>query len=93
LNNVGIPVIKHDVKYDEDEKEVQLGVGWKSFFKNNDETVCPITSCSLKAPGCKSSYKGNQLKMNETAPWVIYTKVDDIKSDEVSACIQCSHED
>lgn len=31
--------------------------------------------------------------MNQTAPWVIYTKVDDIKSDEVSACIQCSHAD
>lgn len=56
LDNVGIPVIKHDVKYDEDETEVQLGVGWKSFFKNNDETICPITYCSLLAPGCKSSY-------------------------------------
>lgn len=26
---------------------------WKIFFKNNDEVVCPITSCKIMKPGCK----------------------------------------
>lgn len=39
--------------------------GWSSFFTNSDESMCPITKCSLLKAGCKAVYDGKIISMDK----------------------------
>ena len=46
-----------------------IGVGWQSYFKNNDEGNCPIKSCILKGPNCADLYNGFTISISTEEPW------------------------
>ena len=42
----------------------KIGTGWKTFFKNEDEENCPVTSCSLRhGLKCEKDYSGKAIKL------------------------------
>jgi hypothetical protein len=59
-----------ELEYDKSKKNMQmLASGWAKFFDNKEETICPITRCSLTKDG--SAYTGTNLQISENAPYKI----------------------
>lgn len=78
-----LTVVEVEKKVIEYSGSLELG-DWKTFFTNNDETVCPITSCMIMKTGCTEEYLLSKIKVNETLNInAETTKEDDGWEDEI----------
>ena len=78
-----------------DDKSYTPGItkGWSSFFKNSDETNCPISSCSLLEPGCSQPYTKTSLAVSSSAPFVVERGLAVTAGVAEKVCIKCKNKD
>jgi len=89
-------VIDHEDD-DVDNTKHNLVPAFSTFFKQKDETNCPVKSCTLLKAGCQSPHSaagmGENIAMAETSPWTI-TIMDNVLAGYTpqKMCIMCDNE-
>ena len=63
--------------------------GWKSFFKNTDETNCPLVECQLQKQGCKEKYDGSNIQISTSAPYQLTATTNAILGYKETICYTC----
>ena len=62
------------VAFNRTDEYVEIGQGFTSFFSNQDDQMCPITSCKLLRKGCKEEMENDYIKMSEAEPYTIWAQ-------------------
>jgi len=61
------------------------------LFEETPGYNCPVTSCTLKAPGCGSSYVAGRLSIGVSSPFDISGANGVTAGWTETACVECSN--